>query len=284
MTARSAPQASIHTTNSLKTDLHRLGVRSGDVLLIHAAMRRIGRVAGGAAALVAALVDVVGTEGTLVVPTQTTDNSDTSCAHLARITGMSPDQIRQYRAAMPAFDPATTPSTGMGRLAEQVRVSRGSIRSAHPQTSFAALGPLANRLMSGHQLNCHLGEFSPLARLYEVDANILLLGVGYSVCTAFHLAEYRYLASPPSREYRCVVTDGGQRRWRRYEDVVLDDRDFGVLGADLEQTGAAVTGRVGDAECHLLPLVLAVDFAVAWFGRHRGTAAVAEASRGIAQS
>lgn len=270
MTARSMLPQGGYTTSSLAADLHRLGIRSGDVLLVHAAMRRIGWVAGGAAAVAAALTDVVGIEGTLVVPTQTADNSDSSRAHRSRIAGMTFDQIRGFRAAMPAFDPARTPSTGMGRLAEQVRTYPGAVRSAHPQTSFAALGPLAGKLTAGHRLDCHLGEFSPLARLYDAQAKILFLGVGYNVCTAFHLAEYRYLAMPPRREYRCVIADGGRRRWHTYEDVVLDDGDFGELGADLERTGAVVMGRVGEATCRLLPLVSAVDFAVGWFRRHRG--------------
>jgi aminoglycoside 3-N-acetyltransferase len=269
VTATSVPPEDGYTPRSLAADLRRLGLQSGDVVLVHAATRRIGRVAGGAAGVAEALADVIGTEGTLVVPTQTADNSDTSSLHLSQIAGLTPGQSRRFRARMPPFDPVTTPSTGMGHLAEQVRTSPGAIRSAHPQTSFAALGPLADKLMSGHRLDCHLGEFSPLARLYEVDARILLLGVGYDVCTAFHLAEYRYHASPPRREYRCVVSQGGRRRWRRYEDVVLDDRDFGRLGADLEQVGVAATGWVGAAECRLLPLAPAVDFAVAWLHRHR---------------
>ena len=258
-----------YTTRLLAADLRRLGLLSGDVVLVHAGMRRIGRVAGDAAAVVAALVDAIGSEGTLVVPTHTADNSDTSSTHLSQIGGLSPDQILRFRAEMPPFDPATTASTGMGRLAEQVRTSPGAIRSTHPQTSFAALGPLAGNLMSGHRIDCHLGEFSPLARLYEVSARILLLGVGYDACTAFHLAEYRYLTSPPRRAYRCVVADGGWPWWHQYEDVVLDDRDFRELGADLERTATVNTGRVGAAECRLLPLVLAVDFAVTWFRRHR---------------
>jgi len=273
------PPESGYAARPLAADLGRLGLCPGDVVLVHAATRRIGWVTGGAATVAAALAAVIGAEGTLVVPTQTSDNSDSSRAHLAQVTGMAPRQIRRFQATMPPFDPATTPSAGMGGLAEHVRTSPGAIRSAHPQTSFAALGPLAGQLMSGHQLDCHLGEFSPLARLYDVDAKILLLGVGYDVCTAFHLAEYRYLASPPRREYRCVVADGDHSQWRRYEDVVLDDRDFGELGGDLERTGAVVTGRVGAAECRLLPLVLAVDFAVAWLRRHRASLPASRAGR-----
>ncbi|HUJ06093.1 MAG TPA: AAC(3) family N-acetyltransferase [Streptosporangiaceae bacterium] len=269
MTAASVLSETGHTTSSLAADLRRLGLQSGDVVLVHASMRQIGWVAGGAAAVAGVLSEVVGANGTLVVPTQTPDNSDTSAAHLARIAGLTPEQVYEFRAAMPPFDPAATPALGMGRLAEQIRTSHGAIRSHHPQTSFAALGPLACSLMSGHRTDCHLGEHSPLARLYDAGAKILLLGVGYAVCTAFHLAEYRYQAMPPRREYGCVVIGRSGPRWHRFTDVVLDDRDFARLGADLDGTGVPVAGRVGAADCRLLRLPSAVDFAVVWLRCHR---------------
>src|SRR5450432_225217 len=121
-------------------------------------MRRMGHIQGGAATVVAAIRDVIGSDGTMVVPTETANNSDGSRDHLAGISGMSADQIRQYRAVMPPFDPIFTPSFGMGRVAEQVRTMPGAVRSTHPQSSFAAQGPLARRLMAGHKLDCHLGE------------------------------------------------------------------------------------------------------------------------------
>ena len=92
---------------------------------------------------------------------------------------------------MLAFDPEATP-TSAGAVAEALRTTPGAERSDHPQSSFAAVGHDARELMAGHRLNCHLGEDSPLAKLYERDASILLLGVEYLSCTAFHLAEYRY--------------------------------------------------------------------------------------------
>ena len=69
-------------------------------------------------------------------------------------------------------------------------------RSSHPQVSFAALGPGALDCTSVHDLDCHLGDRSPLGWLYAADAAILLLGVDYSACTAFHLAEYRLPGTP----------------------------------------------------------------------------------------
>jgi aminoglycoside 3-N-acetyltransferase len=260
------------TRESVTADLRALGVGTGQILLVHASMRSLGPVRGGTAAVVAALRDAIGRDGTLAVPTGTAGNSDTSRLHLARIANMTAHQVSRYRAAMPAFDPATTPSEGMGRIAEQVRITPGAVRSAHPQSSFAAIGPMARKLMDGHAIDCHLGESSPLARLYEVGAWMLLLGVGYPACAAFHLAEYRYTPNPPMRRYRCVIAVDGQAQWHEYRDVVLDDRDLGDLGTDFDRTGIAVQGSVGQATGHLAPMVPTVDFATDWLRRHRNAA------------
>jgi aminoglycoside 3-N-acetyltransferase len=256
---------------SLSQDLRWLGVVPGQILLVHASLRRIGRVSGGADDVVAALREVAGPDATLVVPTSTADNSDTSRLYRARIQGMNADEIRRYQDAMPPFTPER-PSVGMGRIAERVRTTPGAVRSEHPQTSFAALGPRARMLMAGHQIDCHLGEFSPLGRLYEAGAWVLLMGVGYEACTCFHLAEYRYLPLPPRQVYRCVITEEGKRQWWSYEDVVLDDRDFAALGEAFDRTGHVVRGYVGQAECRLIPLATAVDFATEWLRQHRTAA------------
>lgn len=267
----SAPEA-VQTRQSLAADLRTLGVRAGQILLVHASMRSLGPVRGGPAAVVAAMRDAVGPEGTLTVPTGTAGNSDTSRLYLERTADLTAEQISHYQAAMPPFDLATTPSDGMGRIAERLRTTPGAVRSAHPQSSFAALGPMAHKLMDGHAVDCHLGESSPLARMYEIGAWILLLGVGYPACSAFHLAEYRYAARPPTRSYRCVIAVDGQPVWHEYTDVVLDDRHLGDLGADFDRTGLAIRGRLGQTDCRLVPIAPAVDFAVKWLRRHRRTA------------
>jgi len=256
------------TRESLARDFRALGVAASQVLLVHASMRQIGRISGGAADVVAALREVLGSNATLVVPTCTADNSDTSRLYLARTRGMTSGEIRRYREAMPPFTPER-PSVQMGRIAEHIRTSPGAVRSAHPQTSFAALGPQARGLMTGHRPDCHLGEASPLARMYEADAWMLLLGVGYEACSSFHLAEYRYVPLPPRQLYRCVVAEEGTRRWWSYEDIVLDDRDFAALGGAFDQAGYVTRGYVGRAECRLAPLRAAVDFATQWFREHR---------------
>ncbi len=107
---------------------------------------------------------------------------------------------------------------------------------------------------------------------------MLLLGVGYEACTAFHLAEYRYVETPPTRNYSCAVIVDGQREWIEYKDVELDDTDFTEIGKSLEKddsekTGeseASVnTGKVGNAPSRLISMVQAVDHARDWMARNR---------------
>lgn len=252
----------------LVRQLRELGVRPGQTLLVHASLRSIGWVDGGGATLLAALRHTVGADGTVAVSTCTQENSMTSRAHRARIADMTSAEVKEYRESMPPFDKQTTPS-GMGALAEALRTTEGAVRSDHPQSSLAAIGPAAEYLMADHQLNCHYGEDSPLAKFYKLDAQVLLLGVGYRACTAFHLAEYRYTPAPPRQTYACVVRQNGGRRWTSYQDVVLDDREFENIGRSLEKQAGLRRCDVGKAKCRMLSFCEAVDFATDWLSVNR---------------
>src|ERR1700723_2951478 len=81
-----------------------LGVRAGQTLLVHGSLGRLGWVDGGAATVVAALREAVTPTGTVVAFTGTEENSNTSRAHHARIAGMTPELVAQFRNRMPAFD------------------------------------------------------------------------------------------------------------------------------------------------------------------------------------
>ena len=232
-------------------------------------MRKVGPVVGGAAAVVEAVREVIGAGATVVVPAQTAHNSTTSPSFREATRGLDPAGVSRYIATMQPFQIDRTPSRGMGVLAEVVRRHPRARRSAHPQTSFAAVGPRAEEFMADHELDSHLGPRSPLGALYRADAVVLMLGVGFSVCTAFHLAEYR---QPARRErgYECVVLDDGKRTVRRFIGLDLCDADFATLGAEFAaHDGSVCTGTVGNATGRMMPLRRAVDFAVGWMGDHR---------------
>jgi aminoglycoside 3-N-acetyltransferase len=250
--------------------LRELGVQPGQHLLIHCSLRAIGPVDGGPATLLGAIKQAAGEQATLVVPTQTTLNSLTSRAFLTATDSLDEPGRTRFVAEMPGFDRATTPSTGMGALAEHLRTRPAAKRSSHPQSSFAALGPGAAACTSVHDLDCHLGERSPLGWLYANDAAIALLGVGYSACTAFHLAEYCWPGPRPAKTYRCFTAGPSGREEHTFTDLDLDDSDFERLGMAAEAALFIRPGRIGLGAARLLPLGEAVDFAVTWFQEHRG--------------
>ncbi len=158
------------TLDSLVSDLRALGLVAGDTVLVHSSLSAIGYVAGGAQAVVLALLDVIGTEGTLVVPTHSGDLSDPSRWENPPVPEAWWPVIR---ASMPAFDARLTPTRMMGMIPDVVRHLPGASRSANPAVSFCAVGPNATTITSEHGLAFGFDESSPLARLYDLDARIL---------------------------------------------------------------------------------------------------------------
>lgn len=246
-----------------------MGLRLGDIVLVHISLRRVGWIPDGVETLLAAFKEVIGPSGTLVVPAFTSSNSHTSREFLARVRGMTESETESYRALLPPFDPQRTPSHECGLFTEIVRTQPDAVRSAHPQSSFAAIGPMAGQLMADHDRGDHLGERSPLAKLYAKRARVLLVGTGYETCTAFHLAEYRYIPSPPRTSYGCMIKTPAGPAWWKYEDVVLDDRDFAACGQEMEGFVAVTKGKIGRAGGRCFSVKAAVDFAQTWFRRNR---------------
>jgi aminoglycoside 3-N-acetyltransferase len=256
----------------LVAGLRAIGIRPGQDLLVHSSLRQVGLVRGGPADVLEAL-RIVTDGATIIVPTHTATNSLSSRAFLAATADMSPARRTRYVEGMPGFDREKTPSHGMGALAEYVRTTVGAKRSSHPQTSFAAFGPHAERCTAGHELDCHLGESSPLGWLYRAGGAVLLLGVGYAACTALHLAEYR-LPSRRRRGYQCFTTADGVRRRREFTDADLIDSDFEAVGELIDQEPFIRHGQVGAADCRLFPIKEIVDSVTACgpFRRYRTVA------------
>jgi aminoglycoside 3-N-acetyltransferase len=258
------------TRARMAEELRGLGLRAGDIVLVHSSLRRLGWVCGGPAAVVQALLDVLGPDGTLVVPAHTGENSDPKHWQNPPVPESWWPVIREH---MPAFDPAITPCDRVGVIPELVRNWPGAVRSDHPQTSFAAVGPAAAELMAGHRLGSQLGEESPLAALERADATVLLLGAGFDSCTTFHLAEYR-VPHRPTLEYAAAVLTPQGRQWVTFTDVRVESADFEALGEAYELARAVPSGRVGVADCRLFPVRDAVEFAVGWLRENRpGSAA-----------
>ena len=257
-----------HTTRSLRAELGALGLVAGDVVLLHSSRSRVGFVAGGRQAIVQALLEVIGEQGTLVVPTHTPDNTDPAKWQNPPVPESWWPVIRDES---PGFDPATTPaSRWMGILPETVRTWPGAVRSNHPQVSFAALGAQAAAVTEEHRLDDALGGESPLGAVYRLDGKVLLLGVGYDRNTSLHLAEWRQPEPPRGVTGSAIRRADGSGHWVTWTDVVEDEGDFEAIGADFEAaTGGASIGRVGNATARLMSQRTLVDYATRWIAENR---------------
>ena len=255
------------TVGSLARDFRALGLRAEMTVLVHSSLSALGWVSGGPVAVILALEEVLTPDGTLVMPTHSTDLSDPAQWRHPSVPSAWWPIIRR---TMPAFDPDLTPTRQMGRIAETFRKQAGVIRSNHPASSFAAWGRRALEIVEGHSLEYSLGDESPLARIYDLDGYVLLIGVGHANNTSLHLAECR--ADYPNKK---IITCGGpinvlsragkiEREWVEYQDLDYDSDDFEKLGAGMEEVIQTRRGQVAQADCRFFAQRAAVDFATRW--------------------
>jgi aminoglycoside 3-N-acetyltransferase len=256
------------TIDSLTESFRACGVLPGQTIIVHTSLRSLGWVIGGAQAYIQALLQAVGESGTVIMPTQTFRNLDPSSgAH----PGVPEHWWPLIRTHWPAYDPATTPSLGMGVVAELFRTWPGARRSQHPTRSFAAFGSNAERLLATHALEDPFGEDSPVGQLYALDGSILLVGVDHASNTSLHLAEYRaHYASKRYVQENSAVLAHGVRQWITYASPNLyDSHDFATLGAAYEAEQRMTPMRIGQASVRFLRQRPLVDWAIRWLEQHR---------------
>lgn len=177
----------------------------GTTVLVPTSLSSRSWVCGGPVALIGALEEAVRPFGVLVMPTHSGDVSDPSGWQNPPVPARWREEILR---SMPPYDPEFTPTRGMGVLPELFRTQATVLRSTHPHLSSAAWGTEALSVVADHSLECGLGEGSPLARIYDRDGWVLLLGVGYDKNTSFHLGESRIRFERVRRVLRA-----DSRRW-----------------------------------------------------------------------
>ncbi|MBY6057725.1 aminoglycoside N(3)-acetyltransferase [Leisingera daeponensis] len=249
------------TSDTLAADLQALGVVPGDGLFVHASMRALGPVAGGAAAVIEAMQAAAGPEGLLAMPGFSTDAYFP--ADLDR-DSLPEAAVAEAERAVPGHDPERSPTAGMGVIAETFRTWPGTLRSSHPAVSVCLNGADAAEHLEPHRLAWALGEGTPMGRLrHRRQMKILLVGVGWNRCSALHTAES--LAEVKRTKIRRFKTGSGDAPWMETPDAADDlNRLFPLVGAAFEGAGAVATGRLGAAECRLCSYSALVAFAAGW--------------------
>ena len=254
-----------NTINTIYQGLMSLGINSNDILLVHSSLSSLGWVCGGEQAVVSALINAVGRGGTLVMPAHSGNLSDPAQWENPPVPI---EWIQTIYDNMPAYEPEITPTGGMGRIAELFRTFPNTIRSNHPQVSFCANGKYATNITEKHPLTPQLGMDSPLGKLYNLKAKVLLLGVDYDRCTSFHLAE-SLIEEMPIKKMGAAILENGKRCWKWFEDYEYDSEDFELIGREFEENYKVQRGKVGNAECKLFEIKDGVDFAREWLIKHR---------------
>lgn len=244
-----------------------LGLKKGDVVMVHTSLSKIGYVCGGAQTIIESLIETVGEDGTIMMPTQSWKNLDPEAGVHWVVSEENWDTIREN---WPAYDKRITPTNTMGAVAEMFRSWPGSIRSDHPARSVAAWGRYAEHLVSNHDLSDIFGDGSPIGKLYQLDGKVLLIGVGYDKNTSIHLADVKadYPGKHNSIEHSAIM-ENGRRVWKEYETLYVDGEDFVDIGSAFELNNTVEKTALGNAELRLMSQRELVDYAVEWIEAHR---------------
>jgi len=256
-----------NTIQSLRDDFRTLGIKLGDLLLVHSSLSQLGWTLGGPISVIDALLSIIGKKGTLVMPSFSSGNTDPQEWQYPPVPKTWHSIIRDN---MPPFHVDKTPTRGMGIIAETFRKYPDVIRSNHPTSSFCAQGKYARYITENHRLEYDLGERSPLAKIYELNGKILLLGVGHSSNTSIHLAEYQSdYGDKYYKKQGSSVMVNEKREWVEWNELNLITDDFEELGGAFEQKVKINHGKVGLAETKFFSQRNLVDFAIVWIRKNR---------------
>ena len=203
----------IVTKTQLSRDLKKLGLSAGQVVMLHASVKRIGWVVGGPDVVLDAILEILTSSGTLMMLASWEDNPY-ELAHWPR------ERQEAYLQECPAFDPQRSRADRreMGILTEYLRTRPNACRSRHP-FSYVAVGERAKWITDEHPWQYRDGPGSPLAKLCEAAGYALLLGSPTGNVTLLHHAEH--LADVPNKRidrYRMPILQDGRCVWMDFEE------------------------------------------------------------------
>lgn len=219
------------TRDRLIEDFRALGLGRGDRVAMHSSLKSIGFVLGGAQTVVRALMEVVGPEGTILMPV--------------------------FSRPAPRFVMAETPSR-TGLITETFRKMPGVVRSPHPTHSVAVWGDRAEEIAAGHEQATGLGVDSPFHRLAKMGGLVMFVGCDMRSASIIHVAEaiarvpYLDVFYPGYDIPMTVVYPDGRERVVEPRENPGDGSAFLVVEEELRRRGLIREGLVGQARTMLV--------------------------------
>jgi aminoglycoside 3-N-acetyltransferase len=166
------------TVEQIKAGLAELGLKKGDVVLVHSDLRSLGKARDlvklpncGADLVIDAFLETIGPEGLAIFPvfTKTFDAGE-------------PGPVGQV------FDPAETPSR-VGSISDVFRRRPEAVRSLQPTHSVSAIGRRAVEFAEAPEDQSTFDRRGPWGKMHDWDGYICWFGTDNRTNTTVHVVE-----------------------------------------------------------------------------------------------
>ncbi|MEP6765717.1 MAG: AAC(3) family N-acetyltransferase [Gemmatimonadaceae bacterium] len=256
----------MHTRAQLANDFRKLGIAPGDVVMVHASVRSVGEIAGGADEIHLALKDALTEKGTLLMYA--------GCPQYADEVGrgnLTAEEEAEVLEKLPVFDGQTARSDrSNGALVEFLRTYPGTVASNHV-TRFIAWGKQSEYLLFPEPWDFAFGEGGALDRFLQLNGKILIVGADHDTVTFLHYVET--IADFPDKilaQFKVPVLENGVRVWREMKEYDSSggahahwtDRFFALIVDSYLTATNNHGGNAGNAKCYLIDARGLCEFAL----------------------
>jgi aminoglycoside 3-N-acetyltransferase len=237
--------------------LRSLGLTKDSAVMVHASLSSFGRVRGGSAALLGALL---WTCDTVVLPAFT-------CQTMVWPLEGPPDNGMTYGGPEHAeinrnavlFRPSLPVPPEIGAAPELLRKQSFAVRSMHPVLSFVAAGRRAAEALAGQTLDHPL---APIEWLQHQGGDVVLIGVGHTRNTSIHFAEK--LADRKQFLRWAIEFDEANVEARAVRLTHFPGCSDGFDALNSEIAHATQQATIGNATVQRIPLQMLIPIVVGW--------------------
>jgi len=225
--------------------------------MVHAGVRAIGVVTGGAGVIVQALLDSIGPAGTL-----------------AAYVDYEPFHADDDEVEVPVFDKRIARAArDHGILHEIIRTWPDALRSDHPDAGVAAIGALAAWITADHPFQYGYGPGSPCEKILQARGRVLMMGAPLDTITLLHHAEHAArIPGKRTSRYRRLMPGPQGPEWIWFEEFdtanpvheKLPEDCFERIARAYLASGRGRRGTVGAADSYLFDGADLVRFGTAW--------------------